>query len=453
MNLKNKISFIVSLLFSILFAISATVIYILFSDFRKEEFETRLEEKALSSMKLLVEVEQVDRQLLKIIDQNSINKLYDEKTLIFDANYNLIYSSLDDVKIKWTVSDLKDLKTYKHFFKQDKEQEIYGVFYDTNEQDFYALISATDNFGKRKLEYLLYILIATYIVFTVITWFIVYFLVKKLLFPIDVFHKRLQGINESNLDSRIEVKTKKDEIDLLANEFNKMLERIGESYKKQQGFTANASHELRTPIARMTVQLENKIIAEKAAGASTSINESLLNEINQLSDLTDSLLTLSKLDGTIAQHNEICRIDELIFEAAEKTNKLFPNFKLDLDFLEVENLEVKGNKSLLHIAFSNLFKNAYLYSDSKHAKITLDYFNKHVRVTIANDGKTMSVDEQIIMFEPFMRGGNAHNKTSPGLGLGLRIVKQIFTQHNATIEYSISPSKLNVFQVQLKAHE
>ena len=101
MTLKNKISFLISLVFSILFAIAAFIIFYLFSNFRKVEFESRLKEKAFSSIKLLVEVAQVDRQLLKIIDQNSINKLYDEKTLIFDSSYQLIYSSLDDAKIKW----------------------------------------------------------------------------------------------------------------------------------------------------------------------------------------------------------------------------------------------------------------------------------------------------------------------------------------------------------------
>lgn len=107
MSLRNKISFLVSLLFTIIFGISAFVVYFLFEDFRTEEFVRRLNQKALSSIKLLVEVEQIDRQLLKIIDQNNINKLYEEKTLIFDKDYNLIYSSLDDTRIKWKLEDLK----------------------------------------------------------------------------------------------------------------------------------------------------------------------------------------------------------------------------------------------------------------------------------------------------------------------------------------------------------
>ncbi|WP_299247826.1 HAMP domain-containing protein, partial [uncultured Cytophaga sp.] len=258
MNLKNKISFIVSFLFTIIFAISATVIYILFADFRQEEFEIRLREKALSTIKLLVEIEEVDNQLLKIIDKNSIHKLYNEKVLIFNSDFNLIYSSLDDQKIKWDKADLTYLKKNKNFYRKDINHEIFGIFYDTNQHDYYALISASDDFGKRKLRYLLYILIITYIVFTITCWFITTYIVKKLLLPLDTFYKTLKGINENNLKTRIHVHTKKNEIDLLANEFNQMLQRIDISYQKQKEFTAHASHELRTPIARILAQIENR---------------------------------------------------------------------------------------------------------------------------------------------------------------------------------------------------
>jgi two-component system sensor histidine kinase ArlS len=448
MTLKNKISFIVSLLFMAIYFISATVIYFLFADFRKEEFESLLKEKALSSIRLLVEVEQVDKQLLKILDQNSINKLYNEKTLIFNADYYLIYSSLDDVKIKWTIEDLKYLKKNKTLFRKDKEQEVYGIFYDTDNQDYYALISATDNFGKRKLEYLLYILIGTYFLFSAITWFNSYYIVKKLLSPLYVFHSKLKGINESNLDTRVAVKEKKDEIDLLAHEFNQMLERIDTSYRRQKEFTANASHELRTPLSRITSKLENQIIAEKDNLVFINFIKGILKDINQLSELTNSLLLLSKLDSEINEFDEVCRIDDLIFEASEKLIKISPDFKLDLEFLEVESLEIIGNKSLLTISFANLLKNAYHYSDNKQAKVRIQSSENELLVSISNDGTSISAEEQNKLFQPFMRGRNSKGKM--GLGLGLRIVQRILIQQKASIWYSISPEKENTFTIRWK---
>ena len=443
MSLKNKTALVISLLFTVIFTISATIIYLLFADFRKEEFENRLKEKALSSIKLLVEVNQVDKQLLKEIDQNSINKLYNEKTLIFDANFNLIYSSLDDTKIRWTINDLKNLKQNKTFFRKEKENEVYGFFYDTNAKDYYALISANDSYGKRKLDYLIYILLITYIVFTALAWLLTYKFVKKLLFPIDIFHKKLKSISENNLDTHIEVKEKKDEIDLLAVEFNQMLERINHSYKKQQEFTSNASHELRTPLARLMSQLENKLIEEKTKNLNSGFHENILKDVTQLSELTDSLLLLSKLDKDIMLLEETCRVDEILFDIAEKINKLYPDFKMEFDMEEIENIEIKGNKALLDIAFANLFKNAYIYSENKIVSIRIASKLSKLVVSISNNGKLISSEEQQVLFEPFMRGENAKN--TAGLGLGLRIVKRIIDQQKATIEYSVSKQNQNTF--------
>jgi two-component system sensor histidine kinase ArlS len=447
LTLKTKISLFVSLLFSVIYAISATVIYLLFADFRQEEFELRLRNKALSSIKLLVEVERMDKQLLSIIDQNNINKLYDEKTLIFDSNYNLIYSSLDDTQIKWSKNDLDYLKKNHTFFRKYKEQEVYGIFYDTNEEDFYAFITATDDNGNRKLEYLLYILIGSYVFFTIICWFSAFYLVKKLLLPLDIFHNKLQGINENNLDTRIIVKEKKDEIDLLASEFNLMLERIDDSYQKQKEFTSHASHELRTPIARVVSQLENKISEKQSSD--NLFHKNLLADINQLSELISSLLLLSKLDNSNKSSEEICRIDELIFESAEKINKLFPDFKMELIFSEMDDdayeLTVQGNKSLLLIAFINLLKNAYLYSDNKQAIVTISATKTNCSVTISNNGNPLTEEEQSNLFQPFMRGKNAKDKS--GLGLGLKIVERILSQHNTKIYYFNNSEYSNNFTI------
>ena len=449
MNIKNKISLIVSLVFTFIFAVSASVIYLLFADFRKEEFENRLKAKATSSIKLLVEVEQIDRQLLKIIDQNSIHKLYDEKTLIFDANYNLIYSSLDDTKINWTTADLKYLKENKTFFRKENEREIYGVFYDSKAQDYYALISAVDRAGKRKLEYLFYILFVTYLFFTVVCWFATLFAIRRLFQPLDMFHSKLKSINENNLDVRIDVKDVKDEIDLLANEFNQMLHRIDVSYQKQKEFTAHASHELRTPIARVTSQIENKIFDNGVNLEYKGFLRNILTDINQISDLISSLLILSKSDNKQVTDFEICRLDELVFNVSEQLIKIYPDFKLLLNIdedKEIESqLEVRGNKALLEIALSNLLKNAYLYSDNHQATVSFSSSGNNPTLTVSNIGKSLSLEEQSRLFQPFMRGNNSKHTT--GLGLGLRIVQRILSQHHASIAYKAENTGHNLFEI------
>jgi two-component system sensor histidine kinase ArlS len=445
MNLKTRTSLAVSLLFTGIFGLSAAVIYFLFADFRKEEFESRLNQKAVSTIKLLVEVEQVDRQLLKIIDQNTIQKLYDEKTLIFDENYNLIYSSLDDTKIDWTIQDLEYLKNNQTFFKKDKEKEIYGYFYDTQEKDFYALISAKDNYGKRKLEYLLFILILTYLIFTTLIWMFIHFFVKNLLSPLDSFIGKIKGINELNLDTRIEQSDNKNEIDQLAHEFNLMLERLHISYQKQKEFTAHASHELRTPVSRLIAQLENKIRDVHQLEEVKVVCHKLLLDVNQLKELTQSLLLLAKYDNNAYPKHEICRIDDIIFDCSEELNKLYPDFKLDFTFGNIETLEFYGNAGLLKIAFQNLLRNAYFYAENKLVHVHVESTKHKIKVDIINDGALITEEEQSNLFDAFMRGLNAKEKS--GFGLGLKIVQRILHQHHATVQYEVSPANQNHFKL------
>nr|WP_233173141.1 HAMP domain-containing sensor histidine kinase [Flavobacterium sp. ASV13] len=428
---------------------ASTVIFFLYSNFRKEEFRDRLEIKAYSNIKLLVDVKEVDNQLLKLIDQNSINELYDEKTLIFDSNYKLIYSSIDDTKINWSVEDLKFLKENNSFFKQEDDHEVYGVYYHNNNQDFYALISASDNYGKRKLLFLRYTLVASYLFFTCLCWILTSFTIKKVMSPLSTFHQRIRDINENNLDTRLESKSRNNEIDLIANEFNFMMDRIEVSYQKQKEFTANASHELRTPLSRITSQIENMVLDPNTSIKGQTFLKIILNDINQLTELINSLLILSKLDNKKYENNEFHRMDEILFSAIEKLKRSFPDFTILFEMEENEDLdtalEVRGNKKLLEVALSNVLKNACVYSDNKQARVKISTKNNDLIISVSNTGNTLNENEQKNLFQPFMRGENS--KGTSGFGLGLRIVQRILTLHNATITYSVPNINTNLFQL------
>lgn len=445
MTIKSKISFYISIIFTLLFGLICAIIIFIFSDFRKQEFEERLNEKAINTIKLLIEVKEIDNEILKIIDKNSINQLYDEKTLIFDENFNLIYSSLDDTKIKWTKSDLLYLKNHKSFLKKDKDHEIYGFFYDTNQKDYYALISANDNYGKRKLNFLIYLLIGAYFLFTITTWFLTFYIIKKQLIPLENFHKKISEINDLNLEVTLESKqNSKNEISLLSNEFNFMMNRISDAYQKQKEFTAQASHELRTPIARISAQLENQIQAEDEKNK--IIFKSLFSDIEQLKELINSLLILSKIDSKNNEKTEKTRVDETLYNSFEKIKKLFPDFKINFSMTDDEQLfdklEINGNSKLIEIAFTNLLKNAYLYSDQKLVNVAITIHNHQMVLSFTNSGKTLSDEEVKTLFQPFMRGSNAKNTN--GLGLGLRIVSRILQVSGYTISYK-KETNLNTF--------
>ncbi len=436
MTLKNRIAIFTSILFTLLFSIVSVIIVSMFAEFRQEEFRQKLEEKALSTVKLLLEVKEVDYQLLKVIDRNSINELYEEKTLIFDSGYNLIYSSLDDTRIDWTTADLDYLKKHKTFFKRNGDNEVYGVFYDTRSKDYYALISANDSSGKRKLQFLIYLVTIAYVVFTLLAWVLTFFTVKRILLPLEKLHQNIEGIHANNLAARLPViKDNKNEINLLAAEFNLMMDRIETAYQSQKDFTAQASHELRTPLARLSALLENKLLT--TGEAEKPFLNSMLNNIDQINELINSLLIISKAELRTPGTGETSRIDEVLYAAIEKIHTEHRDFKVNFELVEsgelAQLLEVSANAGLLEIVFINLLRNAYQYSDNTQVDIQVRQDKNELRVSIRNTGETLTEAEQTKLFQPFSRGANSKGKR--GVGLGLRIVHRILSLYNFSISY------------------
>lgn len=447
MTLKSRISIFVTNLFLVLYAVMAALVIFLFSEFRAEEFQDRLRQKAISTIELLIEIKQADQEIIKNIDKQKADNLIDEKTLVFNKDFALVYSSLYDTAVKWEKDDLEVLKKKHEYFKRNGEVETFGLFYKYKNEDFFTIVSAKDTAGFRKLNYLIYVLFFSFLLFTLLAWFSTRTTVTRLLKPLDHFLSKIRSINEKNLGEQIAVNSTNTEILLLAEEFNSMLKRIDDSLKHQSEFTANASHELRTPIARLIAQLENKINDPLTPEDSKIFLQKLVSDTSQISELIHSLLILSKNDKTISSQEEMNRLDEIIYDCIEKIYAIYPDCKVYFD-IEIENefddiKEVRGSKTLLEIVFINLIKNAYVYSDNKEVHIRIVQKADEILCYFTNSGKTINESDQKRLFEPFMRGQNAAGIS--GFGLGLRIVERIVHMHKAKIIYRAINEKMNEF--------
>lgn len=449
MTLKNRISLYISLLFTVVFALSTLIIGILFSNFRQEEFKGRLREKALSSIILLTKVREMDKHLLRVVDQNSINQLYNEKTLIFDPNYHLIYSSVDDAVVRYDINDFHYIKEHGSLYRKQGELEIYGFFYDSDNNDYYALIAAEDKQGNRKLRYLGLVLLVTFACCTLLVWVITFRLSSRLLNPLENFLKRIANIHENSLDHRLEISERKhnDEIYQLASEFNLMMERIESSYKNQKDFNAYASHELRTPLARLSAKIENKKNETGLPATDLQFLNELDQELHQLSDLIHSLLLLTRTDGTAIQWPDRERLDEIIFTAFEKIQKLYPDFRMEFELdprlVSDDMPELAANQELLGIVCRNLLRNACLYSDNKRVRIRIYSEPGSLLAAFSNTGAPLGIVEKEHIFEPFVRGRNAAGHS--GLGLGLRISQRIMQAHRGSISYGTGSAGEHIF--------
>jgi signal transduction histidine kinase len=429
----------------VLLATVTLTVYFLFAHFRQDEFFALMAEKAQTTAKLLIEVKEIDYKMQKLIDSNTINKLYNDHTQVFDENKKLIYNSNDTLMINWTSAELDQLKLNHRIFKKTGRNDVLGLYYIFEKKGYYVLIAAQDTYDE-KLDYLKYLLASAFIIGTVIVWIMSFRLSRRALKPLDNFRKSIQEITDSNLQIRLSEAKKEDEINALANSFNQMMDRIDNAYNRQKEFTANASHELRTPIARITAQLEN-LQLKKDLDAVTKANlNSISQDTFQLSEVISSLLALADINSREHLFSLLkLRVDEILYSAVTELSKIYGDFKLKF---EIENetkgdtgLEILGDETLLKIAFVNLLKNAFIYSDNGIIDCRIKQNIKNIEVHITNTGVVPDIDDTSTLFTTFYRGTNT--KHISGSGIGLSIVQRVLKYHNAHIIYKIINKNTN----------
>lgn len=450
MSLKRKIALTISIAFSLLFGVVMAVIYLSFNDFRRDEFKERFRQRLEFTTHFISKSKDFEEEAPIFFNENADNVLLNETILIFNGQKELIYSTIKDRNVTWDSALLKELDEKKIIYTEKTVPEIYAALRTINGENYYILTSAFDTNGKSKLNYLKYLLIAAYMMSTLLIGFFSYYFMGQFLRPLEDLNKEISEVTAHKLTTQIPVQESNDEINVLAKSFNTMIARLDDVFQSQRDFTASASHEIRTPITRMAFQLENLIKLKQHSPETLLSLQQIQKDVYQLSDLTNSLLLLTKFDKeNIQSIYEEVRIDEVIFESFEAVEKSYPTLKMDFLISEetFENplLTINGIQSLLDIVFINLFKNAAVYSDHTEVDVLITETNLKLIVDVISRGKTIPEQEQSKLFEAFMRGNNSQNIS--GSGLGLRIVKRILEYHGAEIIYSSPAESTNKFSV------
>lgn len=453
LTLKKRAAVSISLTYSLIFGVTSITIWLLFASYREDEFKIRLEEKALTNLRLLAEVDKIDDQLLRTIERSTLNRLYKEKTVIYNTTGHSVYSTSKDTGNTWDKSRLFRLPPNAELYETFGDFDVYGFHYQKQNKNYYALVIAEDKYGYRKLRYLGVLLISAFALSTPIVWLLTFAAMRGLLKPLDRFITEITSIGDRNLTTRLALSARNDEIDQLGKAFNLMMERIESSYLRQQEFSAQASHELRTPLARIISQLENLEAGESHSDRTREYLQNLRNDAHQMANLIHSLLLLAQ-SANEQQFTGVRRLDELLFDAFEQTKMFAPklqiHFEIELDegTDKEPNLDVQCNEALLIQALINLLRNADLYSDDHYVDVRLRQTKDNLlSLRISNNGATLNDAEASRIFDAFMRGNNARRKQ--GSGLGLRITQRILQYHGASIRYLAEGNNLNVFEILL----
>ena len=278
-----------------------------------------------------------------------------------------------------------------------------------------------------------------------------YFLAKKSLAPIAEMSRTAEIITAKNLHERLPVKNERDELGLLAGKFNELLARLDVSFEQQRRFMADASHELRTPVAIVRGEAEVTLAKEKRG--ETEYRESLLivqSEAERMTRIIEDLFTLARVDaGQQPLQRNVIYLDEILGEAVKSFRTVARRRDAALEFETPEEMKFVGDAQLLRRLFSNLIDNALKHAESS-VRIAAELTAGCYRITVSDDGAGISTAAQAHIFERFYRADKSRSReenggTGSGAGLGLAISKFIAEAHGGTLALTESDSNGSVF--------
>ncbi|QWH42796.1 sensor histidine kinase [Bacillus mycoides] len=275
-----------------------------------------------------------------------------------------------------------------------------------------------------------------------------YYASGKVLKPLDTLNSQIKNRTVHNLSETMNIPLTNDEIAELTQSFNEMTDKLNDAFMMQSRFSANAAHELRTPLAVLKTKID---VFKKKNAHSTEEYDALINvfekQTQRLSELVFTLLDMTNMndgfeDGTICLKDVFEDIvSELSHIADEQEVKLY---------LDCADSVVYGNIDLLYRAFYNLVENGIKYNiDGGKVMIKVKSDKKQVMVEIKDTGIGIPDEEKKNIFEPFYRVDKSRSREWGGSGLGLSIVQNIITKHNGNIVVTDNENGGTCFEITL----
>ena len=274
-----------------------------------------------------------------------------------------------------------------------------------------------------------------------------YFISGHALRPIRELSDKIEKVQAQNLaDSRIEENQVK-ELNQLSVSYNRMLERLSDAFEIQRQFTANAAHELRTPLALMQVQLDlYHSNSHPGNDADTVQMIKMVTEQNdRLNKMVKTLLDMSELQ-TVGRDDEII-LDALVDEVLEDLEPLAETKNIRL-IGKCKDITMVGSDILIYRLVYNLVENAIKYNHSGgQVTVTADRKENHVYLSVEDTGAGIPEELKERVFEPFFRVDKSRSRELGGVGLGLALVREIVRVHDGSITVKSNPSGGTIFEV------
>lgn len=267
---------------------------------------------------------------------------------------------------------------------------------------------------------------------TLISSSLMYFIMEKALKPLQKLGKQIEEIQAKNLQSPVILNDGSIEIVRLASAFNEMLKRLGDAFSAQKQFSANAAHELRTPLAVIRTKLE---VFEKSEhfdiGDYIETIAMVRMQIDRLSHVIDLLLEMTELQS--AKRSDRIHLAEIVEEVICDLDSIGDKKEVHL-IQQSGDAQITGNDTLIYRAIYNLIENAIKYNrEGGEVSVEIIRNGEFASVLVSDTGDGINPGDWEHIFEPFFKVDKSRSRDLSGTGLGLALVKEIAHQHGGDV--------------------
>lgn len=457
MTIRVKITLLFSVLVTVLLLATSFTVYYLSSVERAAVFRQRLSGRAHNASQLFTILGDTSQALLQKIDASNARFFSRKSIRIFSVTKEPLYvfntRPEDDFTVPASVID--EIINKRELAFKIGDRDAFGQYVKSTKPPIVIIVTAYDADGHKWLSDLQQILAITMVAGILLSILIGTIFSLQLIKPISNIIEEVNNISSHNLSQRIDAGSGQDELFQLANTFNDLLDRMQESFTIQRRFVSNASHELSTPLTSISSQLEVALQKPRSEEEYRKVMLSIQEDVQQMRQLTKSLLEIAKTGHQGSIELDEVRLDEVILKVTGAVQKLSPNYQVQVNFEELPDDESKclvfGNADLLFSALKNIVENGCKYSPDHTSLVRLRFTGRELITEISNRGDIITQEEIENIFLPFYRApGATHEK---GFGLGLALAKRIINLHKGKVEVISNQAQGTVFRVLLPAAE
>ncbi|PQA59940.1 HAMP domain-containing sensor histidine kinase [Siphonobacter curvatus] len=436
MQIRTRLTIQFTLLVSVIVLLAFAAIYYFREYSLQEQFYKRLRQKALSTVELLVNQNEVNSEILKLIDQSNYDLLYKENVILYTYRNDIYHANNDTIRFDLDRNILNRIRLNKELRIDQGEYKLYGLYYTNDGERMVSVAGAADVADQVSMRSLLRIMLYAYVACILLVAVVGWFFAGRALVPISDVINEVQRIYPQNLSRRVNTQNEKDEIGRLTFTFNALLDRVEQAFRLQNMFISNVSHELKNPLTKIISQLEVVLLRERSTEEYRQTASSVLADARDLSQLSNTLLELAKVsDQNQPFLTAPVRIDEVLWDARDLLRSTHQSYTIKVEFpVDIEEdsvLTLNGNAYLLKVAAINLMENGCKFSIDHTVFVKVLPSSTQLELVFSNRSD-IAQEELSLIFQPFYRSQKSVRIS--GYGIGLSLVDRIIKLHNGTIE-------------------